>query len=328
MLPRRKLAGSAQLGIVEVQRVIRNKQHGICKRILTRGVINMRNHPIAFPLAVTIVIVLFSPYTLASDWENGDFPEDYVDAELAKKAALYVYYTDVCKRSSYADLDITPAIIGEPIELYYFGGSVKPRPKYIVTLYIGEGDISTEDLDKAAMKEFELAKPYLTLGPDSKWSDDSRREVGWETLDNAYYDYVRDRYDLYTIVIRGTKYGPVTGVSGPGVHPALRSKFKLEYIAEQYLGVEEVTEGRYFTSHDFTYGREFITEDGKKIYVQDDLDGVYLRVYTEDDPFCVYELSESEAPDYNEWYFELWKEVETSDYGPDSCMSGYKEGDK
>jgi hypothetical protein len=66
----------------------------------------------------------------------------------------------------------------------------------------------------------------------------------------------------------------------------------------------------------------------KKIYVFDDLDGFDLRVYTEDDPFCVYELSESEAPDYNEWYFELWKEVETSDYGPDSCMSGYKEGDK
>jgi hypothetical protein len=110
------------------------------------------------------------------------------------------------------------------------------------------------------MKEFELAKPYLTLGPDSKWSDDSRREVGWETLDNAYYGFIGDRYDLWTIVVSGSKYGPISEGPGPGIHPVLREKFKLEYIAEQYLGVEEIIGGRYFISKGFTCGREFITE--------------------------------------------------------------------
>ncbi|UCE26050.1 MAG: hypothetical protein JSW52_06700 [Candidatus Coatesbacteria bacterium] len=282
----------------------------------------MRKCAISFPLTVLIVSVLTPSYTVAGAWEDGEVPEDYVGAELAKKAALYVYYTDVCEDRSTIDPNIKPRIIGEPIELYCFGGSTKPRPKYIVTLYIGEGDISSEDLDKAAMEELKLAKPYLTLGPGRKWSDGSSREVGWETLDNAYYGSVGDRYDLWTIVVKGSKYAGINEGPGPGVHPVLRSRSKLEYIAKRYLGVEGIIGGRYFTSKGFTCGREFITEDGKKVYVQEDLDGHHdSYIHTEDDPFPVYELSESEAPPYNEGYFELWEEVEGSDYEPDSFMS-------
>lgn len=283
----------------------------------------MRKYAIGFPLTALIVLVLSPSYTLASDWGNGDVPEDYVDVKLAKKAALYIYYTDVCEDRSFADPNITPKILGEPIEFYVFcKGDIKVRPYYIITLYIGDGDISTEDLDNAAKEELELAKPYLTLGPGRKWSDSSKKEVGREALNDVFYGSLGDRYDFYTIWIRSTKYGPITGGQGPGVSFVLRGKVKLEYIAEQYLDEGDLIGGRYFTINGINYGREFITEDGRKIYVQHDLEYNDCYIYTEDDPPPnPYELSESEAPDYDEWYFEWWKEVERSDYEPDSFMS-------
>jgi hypothetical protein len=214
-------------------------------------------------LTIFATLLLTTSCTFAGGSEDESVPVDYVDAELAKKAAIYSFYKHGALRTDPGIFE--PRIVNVDEAHRYVFDEDYPYNDYVITIYVGPGDIPTrEDLLKRVKKALNLEEEYIHLDGNGNWflRDSYFPETTLKTIREILYE---DGY-YYYVHIAGTKKGSPS-ILQEGFSPLIRYYYVTEAIAEKCLRCGELEREELFICRG--NGKYWMGYQGKgeKIYI-------------------------------------------------------------
>lgn len=213
--------------------------------------------------ATVFATLLITSCTFAGGSDDESLPDDYVSAELAKKAAIYSFYKHEALRTDPGIFE--PRIVHVDEARRYVFDEDYPYTDYVITIYVGPGDIPTrEELLKRVEKALPVEEEYIHLDGKGNWflRDSYFPETTLKSIREILYE---DGY-YYYVHITGTKKGSPS-ILQEGSSPLIRYYYVTEAIAKEYLPYEELERGERFICRG--KGKYWVEYQGKgeKIYI-------------------------------------------------------------